>query len=408
MKQIITLIIALSLLLFGLISCGDKTTYNNIDAESVYMLLDLMETLIEKNPDYKAVIAKMDSSSSQDRQVLTDDLMLKNNEDPEIIEKVNALLESPTYKLYYSQFRNVKPATHKMALLALPYAWLPTPGGVSRTLFEVCQNLEKLKPWVDNIIPKINLTKSHNLALEWLPKDKYEIPPVYFIIDGNGDAFARNGKVCFDLYSILIRELPHDKKYDLLETISMTDAENVLAHELFHIYARPYFTASDSPINLNWKTTWKERLTKQMVNEGIAMQCNPLSGFKKEIFEDSTVVKYWIGQFIGMMQAIENDKVTEDEFKDWFSETYFVVPRSLLSDYFSNDYQGEELEQKVRECMIDRPTMIYTIGWWMITNILKSENGKAKVIGIVSDYKKVFEVYNNSLPANSDDLKIVF
>ena len=405
-----TLITVVSILLFGLISCSDKktTTESNIDTESVYILLDLMETLIEKNPDYKTVIARMDSISSQDRQALTDEMMLKHKDDPEIIGKINALLESPTYKLYYSQFRNVKPATHKMALLALPCAWIPTPGGVSRTLFEACQNLEKLKPWVDNIIPKVNLTKSHNLALEWLPEGNYDIPPVHFIIDGNGDAFARDGKVCFDLYSVLIRELPFDKKYDMLETISVTDAENVLAHELFHIYARPYLNAHDALINLDWKTKWRERLTKQMVNEGIAMQCNPLSGFKKEIFEDSAVVKYWIGQFNGMMQAIENDKVTEDEFRDWFSETYFVVPRSLLSDYFSNDYQDEELEQVVIDHMIDRPTMIYTIGWWMITNILKSENGKDKVIGIVSDYKNIFEVYNNSLPDNSDDLKIVF
>ena len=54
------------------------------------------------------------------------------------------------------------------------------------------------------------------------------------------------------------------------------------------------------------------------------------------------------------------------------------------------------------------PDELYGKGWWMITNILKSENGKAKVMGIVSDYKKVFEEYNNSLPDNSDDLKIIF
>jgi len=411
MKYLLIIITAASLLLFCIISCGEKkldVTGTNIDANSVYMLMDLMETLIEKNPDYKAQIAKMDSSSSQDRTVMTDDIMLKNNEDPEILEKLNALLESPTYKLYYSQFRNVKPANHKMALLALPYAWVPSPGGVSRTLYEVCLNIDKLRPWVDEIIPRIDLTRSHNLALEWLPKKDYEIPPVHFIIDGNGDAFARSGKVCFDLYGVLLRELPQETRYEMLNSISATDAENVLGHELFHIYALPYLNAHDAPINKDWKTTTKDQLTKRIVTEGIAMQCNPLTGFKKEIFEDSAVVKYWIKQFNGIINSFNNDQITEDEFRKWFGETYFVVPRNLLTDYFSKDYQDKELEQKVIENLIDRPSMVYTLGWWMVTNTLKSENGKEKVLGIVSDYKKIFDEYNNSLPEKSDDLKIVF
>ncbi len=411
MKQIIIHFTLLSILLFSLISCGDnKPAANdkNFDAQSVYMLLDLMELLVEKNPGYQAVTASIDSLKSQDRSAAIDDIMNKNNDIPEINQKLTVLLDSPAYKLYYKQFKNVNHATHKMTLLALPYAWFPTPGGVSRTLYEICLNLDKMKPWVEEILSQIDFTKSHNLAIEWLPKGDYEIPPVHFIMDGNGDAFARDGEVCFDLFSVLLSHLPRERKFDMLNTVSVTNAENVLAHELFHIYASPFLKSKDAPINLDWKTTQKSQLVKQMVTEGIAMQCNPLTGFKKEIFEDSTVVTYWISQFNSMMQAIDNDKVTENEYKEWLSETYFIVPSSLLSEYFSKDYQDKELEQIVRDNMIDRPTLIYTMGWWMVSNILKTENGKEKVIGIISDYRTIFEEYNNSLPAASDDLKIIF
>jgi hypothetical protein len=145
-----------------------------------------------------------------------------------------------------------------------------------------------------------------------------------------------------------------------------------------------------------------------MVTEGIAMQCSPLSGFRKVIHEDSAVVKYWIGQLNNVMRALDDDKITESEFKKWYGETFFIVPRSLLNDYFSKDYQGDALEQKVIDNLVDRPALIYTLGWWMISNILKTENGKAKVIGIVSDYQTIFKEYNNSLPENSDELKIIF
>lgn len=411
MRQLVLILTATSLLAFILLSCSDKkpaATENNIDAESVYMLLDLMETILEKNPDYKAVIAKMDSLNSKESKGLLDELILKNDNDPEISKKITALLESPTYKLYYRQFKNINYATHKMVLLALPYASLPTPGGVSQTLYEVCMNLSKVKNWVDEIIPQVNLTKSHYLALEWLPEGEYEIPPVHFIIDGNRDAFARDGEVCFDLYSVLMRELPQKSRYDILETIPVAEAENVLGHELFHIYALPYFVAKDNPKMKKWQNDSKERLTKQIVTEGIAMQCSPLSGFRKEIHEDSAVVKYWIGQLNNVMRALDDDKITESEFKKWYGETFFIVPRSLLNDYFSKDYQGEELEQKVIDNLIDRPAMIYTLGWWMISNILKIENGKARVIGIVSDYRTIFKEYNNSLPENSEELKIIY
>jgi len=411
MKIAIVTFAALSLLLLAFISCGDKkpvSTENNIDAESVYMLLDLMGTLLEKNPDYKAIVAKMDALNSKESKGMLDELILKNDADPDISNKISALLESPTYKLYYRQFNNINYATHKMVLLALPYASLPTPGGVSQTLYEVCMNLDKVKSWVDKIIPQVDLTKSHNLAVEWLPEGEYKIPPVHFIIDGNGDAFARDGEVCFDLYSVLMRELPYENRYDILETISVSDVEKVLGHELFHIYALPYLIAKDDPKMKKWQNDSKERLTKQLVTEGIAMQCDSLSGFRKVIHEDSTVVKYWIGQLNNVMRALDDDKITEAEFKKWYGETFFAVPRSLLNDYFSKDYQGDELEQKVIDNLVDRPALIYTLGWWMISNILKTENGKAKVIGIVSDYKTIFKEYNKSLPENSDELKIIF
>ena len=137
------------------------------------------------------------------------------------------------------------------------------------------------------------MARCNAIAREWLPKGDYSTPTVYFIYDGNGSAFAREGAVCFDLYGAVFGMRPEATRFTNLSEISVDEMERVLAHEFHHIYRAQRFGPTSHSSN-TWQEKMIDRVTAGLISEGIAQQCNPPEGFKAELWNDTAVIAFWI------------------------------------------------------------------------------------------------------------------
>ena len=109
----------------------------NLDA--VNQLLDLIDTLVSKNPTYQSFV---DWSKSVDNRKAGDSaevLAPKNAEDPQISKMIDALLNNEAYKLNYAQFRNVNPSIHRKILCSLPYTAIASPEDIATNLLGAMQ-----------------------------------------------------------------------------------------------------------------------------------------------------------------------------------------------------------------------------------------------------------------------------
>ena len=406
--RIVGLSIALGLgttLLFG---CGYETVEKDIgimDMSSVHLMVDLMQKLVARNPNYEQSAAALDLLDGSERQQNVDSLVAFNAADPTIDLILDSLLGSTAYQLYYRQFKNVTPELHRRVLLALPVASIRSPADISRNLRSICLNIDSVQTWVADITTGVDLDRCRRIALQWLPEGEYHLPTVHFIMDGNGDAFAREGEVCFDLYSLLLSPRPEKSRYSNLGAINTNEVEIVLAHEFHHIYAAQFLYSLRDLSDWSWTDRFRNRLIRRMVSEGVAMRCNPPTGLARTIKEDTAVVRYWIGQLNDKLAALETDTLSQEAAEQWLRDSYHRDARQLLTEYFRRDYEGDELRAMVAEHIVNRPTMIYTLGWWMISRINQTA-GRDQVIALLSDPGQLFDHYNAAVEGAPDYLKI--
>jgi hypothetical protein len=369
-----------------------------IDTRAVYQLLDLMDTLVARNPDYEQISASIAKHTGPRRERMMHGMAQRNEEDYDLNVQIDSLLALPAYEMYYERFSNMDSEKHRAIFCALPFYAPKSPADIGSHLYELCLNRDTVRAWVDSVISRIDLQRSQQIALQWLPEGDYSLPTIRLIYDGNGDAFATPDGVCFDLYSIVIAKRPHDIRFQNLCGEGVERIEKVLAHEMQHVYASPYLYPPDRTYD-TWQERQMDRLIRRFVSEGVAMQCDVGPGLRRDTMEDSLVVAYWINQLNETVKALRDGTTSEDEFDAWFSQTYHDTARMLLEKYGKRHYPDVPSRQFVVDHITDRPTFVYTLGWWMITHILRQEDGKAKVVGLLSDPASLFELYNQSLDA---------
>lgn len=400
--------IALGLGAMLLLGCGHKADEKDIgilDMSSVHLMVDLMQNLVARNSNYEQSAAALNLLDRSERQQIVDSLVAFNAADPTITLILDSLLESAAYQLYYRQFKNVTPELHRRVILALPVASIQSPADISRSLRSICLNIDSVRTWVADITTGVDLDRCRRITLQWLPEGTYHLPTVHFIMDGNGDAFARDGEVCFDLYSLLLSPRPEKSRYFNLGAINTNEVEIVLAHEFHHIYAAQFLYSPRDLSSWSWTDRFENRLIRRLVSEGVAMQCNPPTGLAKAIKEDTSVVRYWIEQLNDKLAALETDMLSEEAAEQWLRDSYQQDARQLLTEYFQHDYEDNELRAIVAEHISDRPTLIYTLGWWMVSRIDQTA-GRDQVIALLSDPDQLFDHYNSAIEGAPGYLKI--
>jgi hypothetical protein len=388
---------------------ADKNTQSQapgkLNLEAVNQLLDVLDTLAGRNPSAQAFAdwAKTAGERKAADSALT--LAMKNAHDPRVQEMIDALLTTDAYRLYYAQFRNISQPTHHDILCALPYRAIDSPAGIADNLLEIFSNRALVRKWAHDVIAKIDLTRCNAIASEWAPQGDHSTPTVYFVYDGNGGAFARNGAVCVDLFGMILGTRPAATRFAGLSEISIDDMERVLAHEFVHIYSAPSLMAT-----LGNATTWQDkmidRITVGLVDEGIALQCNPPENFKADLWNDTATVAFWIKQLGDRLAVLKAGEGNPDATSRWWSSTYQELPESLLVNYLSRRYPKGDQAKLRAQYMSDRPDLEHMLGWWMVSKIYVKGRQKEKVMQLLSAPDKLFPLYNEAMKDAPPNLRL--
>ncbi len=410
MKRVTALLLtaAVAILLSAVLPACNRTateTASEPDFRAVVLLLDIMDTATAHNPGAAAWATVLDTVWGQPRVHLIDSLAASNIDDPVLGRMVDSLLALPAYQLYYQQFRSPGPEDHREMLLRLPYGWVPSAADVSRSLYQISRNTDQIRAMVAASAREIDLEAARSGAMKWLPEGDYPLPPVHFIMDGNGDAFARDQGIVFDLYSVLLRDLLASGDTTEFASKASTTLNGILAHEFHHIFAAPYYQPNDSDL-VDWRSRMRYRVTRLIVSEGIAMHCNPLTGFRRRIREDTGVVAFWMADVKQMFAALEDDSLTEEQVGDWFRSSFHERARDQLTAYLGRTYSGDELRRQVSRHLIDRPSMVYTLGWWMVTHISRNRTDREAVLALLRDPRAVYRMYDEAVPDAPDSLRM--
>ncbi|MBU8933307.1 MAG: hypothetical protein KOO62_04800 [candidate division Zixibacteria bacterium] len=392
-----------------LLSCGqgdDECSPGILNTEPTVQLLDVIQILIDHNPDYEQYVAMKDSVSRDQWERTLDSLIQINMANPEIVAGIEMLVSTEAYQLYYRQFRNMDSEKHRRMLCALPYSSIQSPADISRNLFDLSSNLDSVRHWVESIVSRIDLQQSHSIALKWLPEGEYNIPSVHLIFDGNGDAFAREGQVVFDLFGVLLSQRPYDTRFSNLTAIGTQEIEEVLAHEFHHVYARPFLGQPISAVFDDWRDQWRSRLIRRMVSEGIAMHCNPPREVSRAIKEDTAIVAYWIRSLNEKLGKLRTNTVTEEQLQNWLSDTYHNEAQQLLREYLHREYRDYGLRRMLTKLGADRPSLVYTLGWWMVSRIGEHGTKPEELTALLADPYALFARYNEVMGDAPDSLLV--
>jgi hypothetical protein len=401
---IILVIVSLGMWTGGNVVAQDSAVvvHPKLNMNAVFLLIDLFESIQRKHPDYQAIMANLEEADPNFQRETIEKYAQQNRQDSDLNRKIDALLTSATYKLYYSQFSNIDSSVHREIFMYLPYMAKRTPGAVGDHMYEMCQNVDSLKAWVRDVVAGIDPDKARAIALQWLPEGSYDIPETYFILDGNGDAFARDGKVCFDLYGTILSKRSQDQRYSGLGEVDDSAIQRVLAHEYHHVFARPIIYPWTSSLILGWKSKWLDRLQRQLVSEGSAMLCNPPEGLKRDVMEDSTVVAFWIHELNDRLAGLDTGDVKEEDYAAWFQASFHEEARALLRDYFRQWHEGEELENLVSANQAYRPDFLHTMGWWMVSHITANGSDRKALFDLMKDPAAILERYNEAVTGAPD------
>ena len=379
---------------------------DKLDISAVTLLLDVLDLLVRKNSDYRTTLADLSKTPPGSAESELQRLANKNMEDPEIKGAIQKLQDSPTYQLYYRKFRNVTPETHCQVLCALPYKAIRSPGDIASSLRELCLNRDSVRTWVAHVISRIDLEKSHQIALQWLPPGEYTSPVTHFFYDGNGDAFALDDEVGFDLYGTIFGRCPPETRFANLGEVGIERIEMILAHELYHVHGARYLYPPGRAY-ASWRDQWKDRLIRQFVNEGVAMQCDVRPSFRRTLMEDSTIVRYWIGQLNEKLAALRTDSITEPQMQAWFDSSFQETPQRLMEEYRKRVSPTADSAAFMEQNQVNRPMMIYTLGWWMMGRVSQTGKKRESVIRSLGKPYELVGVYNETLAGMNNAFRVI-
>lgn len=371
---------------------------DNLDISAIEIVLNLLDTIAAHAPSGEDSLLQLASGMGLAEDSINA-LIEQRIADSLISSMIDKLLNSPAYRLYYAQYTYLTPEIHRQIFASLPYRTVEGYGDIGLNFLELYKHREIVRTWVRDIIARVNPARSLEVARQWLPPGNYKLPRIFFIYDGYGDAFARDEAVGFDLFGVLLSKRTPRTRFEHLDKIDVDEIEVVLAHELHHVYSRPliYSAAYNAAmIPADWRVRWPAKVIRRLVNEGVAMQCNPLTGFKREIFEDSLVVTFWIEQYRGMMNKINDPSSTLAYYDAWLEATYHDSAMVILRQYLEAHYPKEQFDSLFLEHRGDRPMFIYTLGWWIISCITAHGTDREAAIDLLTNPDSLITIYNRS------------
>lgn len=373
--------------------------------EGVERLFDVIAAIVERNPAYAETLERVAVMDDAAAAQAFDSLAEANRRNPAISGKIDSLLASETYRIYFRRFRNVNPEIFRTAFVHLPYRAVPSPGGIASCFLELCGSVEEIREWMRDVVRRIEIPRCATIAERWLPEGDYAPVTIYFIYDSNAGSFTAQGKPFLNLQSMIGEISPGGDLPDQLASIDITAIEQVIAHELQHIYARPVLYPRNR-VFAAWQDRWLDKIVREIVSEGVAGQCNPCAGMKKELWEDPDVIAALIRGLNETCLAMYDGTLGEREMSAWYGASFQDAARDLLKAHLLKQYDQQAAVRLLGRYMPVRPDLVHTLGWWMVSRITDRQSNRNPALSLLTDPSSLFERYNATLPPDAGALRV--
>jgi hypothetical protein len=374
---------------------AQETVEKRLNAESVHALLDLVDTIVSKNPEYEQTRAALKQLSEEARRLRLDELSARNASDPGIRAAIDAFLTTETRVIYFRRFRNVTPDHFRRAFLALPYHRIAAPGDIAAPFYELVTNRGDVRAKLDRLVARTDLQRCLAVAGRWLPDGEHILAPIFVVYDNNAGSYTAERKAFYNLYS-----------GEGASELGEGAGEAIIAHEVHHVLAGPYLMSSRRR-NVRWELDRLDMIVRNMVSEGAAMHCNPPTGFKKALFEDPGTVASLVAELNRKSLALLDGEVSEEGFREWYGSTYHDLPLRLLQEYAKREAEDDDgAAEIVRARKPQRPDLVHALGWWMLSRISAEGEDPEVVKALVQNPYALFTRYNETAEAANQALRI--
>jgi hypothetical protein len=384
-------------------SCGTSREPSVLlDTGAVVQLLEVLDTIAAHTPAIEQTTERLKTLDPAGQRKLLDSLADRNRHDPAISKAIDALVSSSAYQFYYSHFKNVTPDVHRDILCHLPYEAIDAPGSIGSVLFELYFHRYDVRRWITTVASGIEPERARRIAADWLPVGEYTLPRTVFFYDGNGDAFAARNGVGFDLYGVLLGQLPQQQRFSDLSAMGSDWIEKTLAHEYHHMFSGDLIYSA--PNENSPASAGVARITRHIVSEGMATQCDPRSGLDREIITDTSVIEFWIANLKQHASVLSTSPSIKSATAQWLDSCTGILATEQR-DLFLKRRFGDAGADSVAARAIIRPDMIHTLGRWMVKHISADGQDRSKALGLLSHPDSIYVWYDRSMAAASEELK---
>jgi hypothetical protein len=373
-----------------------------LDTASVSQLLDVLDTISVHAPAIEQAREHLNGLDPAGQRKFLDSLTDRNRNDPSVSKAIDALVTSSGYQFYYSHFNNMTPEIHRNVLCHLPHEAADAPGGIGGVLQELYFHRNDVRQWMTSVASGVDTERARKIAADWLPPGEYFLPQTVFFYDGNGDAFAAKRGVGFDLYGVLLAQLPEEQRFSELSGMKSDWIEKTLAHEYHHMFSRDMIYGADNESSP--AAVGVARITRHIVNEGMAAQCDPRSGLDGEIVNDTSVIRYWIADLKEHASVFAADSQSKPAISTWLDSCSGVLATQQRDLFLQRKFGSAGADTAAARSII-RPDMIHTLGRWMVRHIAADGQDKEKALGLLKHPDSIYVWYDRAMASAPEGLK---
>lgn len=346
--------------------------------------IDLMNYLEKKSPTGFDVKNYSQKEKKEAYQKNLEDSLLKN--------KINSLLDLPTYSVlseittaFIDTSKVHGKEAYRIAFLNLPYRTISMTGGISESWLEFWKNKQNKKAlkFIDDITRKSKtITRNtQDLAGKFLPTDLFDQRKIetIFCIDGNRGSFTTDAKIYMDLLDF--------------NNFDIDQFTKVLAHEYHHVIYEKWLDQYNEIKSKTEKEKVIFNFQKGIIMEGLAQQINykEYSEQIMKLYNNKVLLKELQNTWMNTFKKIVNSKNPSSTFESE-SDKMWENGMPLLKKYCNGKIEEETYAH--------RPSTLYYLGFHLYHTILKN-GGEKKLKLAINHPELVLEIFNQSRNDNS-------
>lgn len=382
------------------VSESDTVNYSRrIHYDALQATVNLLRVIASENPDYAIFQDSVRALPRADHDRAITERVERNRSNQLISQAVDRLVRTGSFAAYYQMAPALTPEIHREVFVNLPYRTIAAQGGIAEAYFELLPHTEALGLIIDSLPSKFDIRSAQQLAERWVPSGKHNVPEIYLVMEGNLDAKAQSGVICFDLVAMLFSKRSLATRFDPILTAGETDRLNrTLAHELQHIYYGPTIRAGLGTPASAFEATINEMI-RTILMEGTAMQCNPPEALRGMAMRDTTIILAWIEILNTQIARIRSGAMGREEARAWMWGAADDSALAMMDRFLVRDDAARAAAEGIRNFWPHRPSWNYTLGWWIISHLTENGRQPENVLPLMNSPYELILAYNQSVTA---------